>query len=441
MLAENVLQNRIATITAIQSKYVHLYQNILKTWQIRFPELHDVHSMKVVTQEGNLDLAPIDKAIEGRNAYVQGLLDIYSKTPVPVHMFSEALGVTEIDSVAFLATTPKVGLRCCAGSVGERQAAFDSFERAEAVIIDLNAIGTLILLGIFDQLRHMPIRVVVAQETVNALLEMLLEQTGVVESESGVYTKMGSAFGFIPISREEKKSRAERLEQIVTFLREYCEVASCRDLSRMPPERRKELIGAFGLAGAQSIVLAKKSNRVLWTDDWTVATFANGLGVSRIWTQLVLASVTKEKTFMTKGKAAEAMAKLIGYGYEFTWTNELTLMAACKLSGWELSKWPLSQVLDQIRSDNIEMLPLLQIVACFIADLEKQGVLESKTRELVYMCLSRLANRKDRSHIFHILRRDLPKFVSARIGRISIQTIPAFVDWLSHYNAVSYRHV
>jgi tetratricopeptide (TPR) repeat protein len=440
VLAETPVNPRMATVITIQSKYVHLYQDILNTWQLRFPELHGVYSVRMVNQQGKVDLSPINNAIERRRQYVNGLLDLYVKMPVPIHMFSDALGVTEIDSVAYFARTPKVGLRCCGGSWEERLAAFNALQAAKSVVVDLNALGTLILLGGLDQLKRMPLRVVVAQETVNALLEMLLEQTGFLEAESGVYTKIGSEFGFIPVSGEEKKARAERLAEILEFLREHCQVASCRSLAGMPPTQRNELIKSFGLAGAQSIVLARLPGSVLWTDDWTVATFAANLGVSRVWTQLVLLFLS-ERGVLREAIGAEWMAKLIGFGYEFAWTNENILAEACRLSGWDLREWPLSQAIDQFRSNNIDLLPLLRIFACFISNLEKQNISDKNIREIVHSLLSRLAVRNDSVLAFQILERDLVNFTSQRIRRSSTKTIPAFLDWLSHYNAVSHHRL
>jgi tetratricopeptide (TPR) repeat protein len=438
ILAENPLKDRHATIVAIQSKHVHLYQSIMNNWQFRFPELPDVYSVRVVSEDGNVDLTAINQSIEQRNAHVKRALDAYSKLPVPVHMFSDALGVTDIDSVAYLARNPEVGVRCCGGSLEEREQAHDALQKADHVVVDISAIGTLLLLGELDHLQSMPGRIVVAQETINSLLEMLLEQTGVVEAESGVYTKVGTNFGFIPVSKDEKRARAQRLAEIVHFLRTHCEVASCRTLAKLPPQRRKELMDAFGLAGAQSIELAQAPKSVLWTDDWTVASFANGLGARRVWTQIALFFLS-ERGLLSKVKVAESMAKLIAYGYDFTWTSELILEAAGRLSAWNPREWPLSGSIDQLRSNNIDLVPLLRVVAGFVSNVEKQNIPEDTIRQIVHLLLSRLARRKDRITAFRILGRDLPTFVNQRLKRRSTKTIPAFLDWLSHFNALS-RH-
>jgi tetratricopeptide (TPR) repeat protein len=440
VLAESPLKNRIATVVAIQSKYVYLYQSILNTWQIRFPGQHDVYSVRVVNEEGSVDLGAINSAIDRRSEHVNNVLDAYSKLPVPVHMFGEALGVTEIDSAAYLGKTAGRGVRCCGGNMEERGAAHSALQKAKSIVIDLTAIGTLILLGDLEHLKSMPVPVVVAQETINSLLEMLLEQAGVVEAEGGIYTKIGANFGFIPVSKEEKQARAQRLAEIVAFLREHCEVASCRDLSKLPPKQRDELISAFGLAGAQSIVLAKKENSVLWTDDWTVASFANGLGASRVWTQMVLFFLS-DRRLMPSARVTESMAKLIAYGHDFTWTNEYVLAAAFRLSEWNPREWPLSGALDQIRSNSIDLVPLLCVLASFMSNLEKQNISEETIRQIVSLLLSRLAVRNDSVHAFQILRRDLPKFVNQKIKRDSIKIIPAFLDWLSHFNAVNYHRL
>jgi len=82
--------------------------------------------------------------------------------------------------------------------------------------------------------------------------------------------------------------------------------------------------------------------------------------------------------------------------------------------------------------------PRAASAARFLSNLEIRNISEAKIRDIVHLSLSRLAVRKDRSFAFKILRRDLTAFVNQQLKRVSIKTIPAFVEWLSHYNAVSH---
>ncbi len=70
-----------------------------------------------------------------------------------------------------------------------------------------------------------------------------------------------------------------RLKALAKILESSCEVRGCRELASLDSERRGSLIEAFGLHGAQSIILASNPRHVLWTDDFILAECARG----RFW--------------------------------------------------------------------------------------------------------------------------------------------------------------
>src|SRR6202030_4093598 len=117
----------------------------------------------------------------------------------------------------------------------------------------------------------------------------------------------------------------------------------------------EELVGHFGLHGAESIMLASMPGHVLWTDDRVIANVArNEFGVRRIWTQSAFMARVQAGT-LDPAELATATTRLAGWGYTFTTPSLETLMRAGAVSEWDCNQFPLRQALDQFATDSVRM--------------------------------------------------------------------------------------
>ena len=96
----------------------------------------------------------------------------------------------------------------------------------------------------------------------------------------------------IQVTEQLQAERDEYFAKQLEKIRAIAVVEPCRELSYMDEETKKPLIAIFGRHGTQSILLAKKPGRVLWSDDFVQSSIAvKEYGARVAWTELVVANL------------------------------------------------------------------------------------------------------------------------------------------------------
>jgi hypothetical protein len=395
-LAPSNISSRLATITQILNKYVYRYQDCMEQWQVRFPEVSDVQSIHLKQQEpdGKLDISELLRAVDRRHDASRELEQIYRSMPVSLHMFAAQLGKNALEAVRYLALNHTSTLFCCAGTKEERQSAFEAVRMSTAVVLDLTAITSLMILECTEVLRALPVSIIVSQNTM-AELQDLLSDVEASDAESGVLAKTDSGYAFIERTKDEQHAEIAALSRTIELLRDVTKVAPCRELATLDPETRDLLDKAFGRYGAEAIILASTPGRVLWTDDFRQAGFAmTEHGVRRIWTQAML-QLCFERGSLTSELYFEMSAKLLGNGYSFTSSNAQIVLAAARLADWNADRWPLRQSLDEFKSQSIDTIPQVQLAASFLLRLYQEP-LPHEVRDCLFIrILDNLATKAD----------------------------------------------
>ena len=90
---------------------------------------------------------------------------MYKENPVSLHMFGEHFGKTAFTALGYLALQTDVLVRCCHGSVEEREQAVKALRSCNTLVLDMSAIASLFLLDRLDILENWSIDLVVSPET------------------------------------------------------------------------------------------------------------------------------------------------------------------------------------------------------------------------------------------------------------------------------------
>jgi tetratricopeptide (TPR) repeat protein len=300
-LAKELLRKRVGdsfdispfsrgTVKEITSKFVFRYQDCIKLWQIRFSDTPDILSFQV-GQTGTFesDFAPILEMMQARRNRTQEVERLYSTQTLPIHIVAQALNVDDFVALAGLANSQNVLIRCCDGSQAERDDAHNALQHTPRLVVDITAIGSLILLDRFDVLDIVPLTLVASSGTVAVLEQMLREQESSRASSIGSLVDVDGKPQFRETTEDEKLQQLEALKRLIETVKRRCDILNCKELVYLAPEKRKELVELFGQHGAESIVLASASGSALWTDDLTVASYAKAFAtIPRVWTQVIL---------------------------------------------------------------------------------------------------------------------------------------------------------
>jgi tetratricopeptide (TPR) repeat protein/predicted nucleic acid-binding protein len=432
ILAKGSLGERAATINAITSKYVFRYQDSMKNWQIRFPDVQGLESIKVVrvNKEGKeeADFSAVIASVEQLAANMERLKELYATQPVAIHMLGDARGKSTIETMFYLAHQDDVGIFCCAGNAEERDKSLAALDVSGTWIIEPTALATIFLLDLEDDLARLPVNLVLSQGTV-ADFEEVIRDDSLYRGEGGVLTKFGSGIAFVPQSSSEREARLRAFTERINKVKAAARVVGCVELAKLDKQRREVTIKAFGEGGAESIVLAAKPGHLLWTDDSRLAGYGTTEhGVNSAWTQAILLWAA-QRGHISEQQFVRYSAKLIGYGYTFTSPSLPTLIAAAEIAEWDKTRRPLSQAIAQLGTDSIQIRDAALLALSFLPRVYRQSILDERRRAITLELLDQIGRRAGGVQVVQAIRRAIRQvFGLDVIGAEAAES--AMDDWL-----------
>lgn len=392
VIAKGSVQDREGNIQEVLSKYVFQFQDCLSQFQVRFPGEAAIEQISIPQVEDAPDLTNI-KAMLDRNAeQTRELEQWYREQPIPLHSIAELKGRTLLEVIQHFASQAETPIRCCRGSLSDRDEATSAFATAQAVVLDASALATLFLLDAANVLEHFNRHVIVGQGTMKELRSWL--ETVSDRKESGYFFPTETGVAIVEEPEERRAARKQALQAFLDRVQPLCRIEACPELAAIEPERRDDYVKFFGNDGAEAIVLAARPGRVLWTDDFTVAGIARSeFGIRRLWTQLAL-STQLDDGRLDADKFVDMSARLIGWGYEFTGNNLAILIRAGEIADWDVDRWPFTQVIAQLQAPSLDDAPALQLCAGLIVHLYQSSLLRQRIETVILRLLETLSRRQ-----------------------------------------------
>jgi tetratricopeptide (TPR) repeat protein len=396
VLAGDAVDGRKAVVRDIVSKYVYRANKCMNEWQVRFPDEPGIELFRLspLPQEDGTelpDVLPIIRRTYERQRSIHEVLQTYRESPVSLNLVARATGSHFVDAMVRLASMDDTPLRCCSGDMRAFEEATALMATASVLVLDLSAIVTLTLLKLDERLCDCPMRLVVAADTLHQL-RMLREERRHWERTSGWVAPAEGGLGIrlIESSEEAWREERQRIERLIERVATVADVLDCGELADVPPAQRDEMIKFCGQPGAESLILARNSGHVLWSDDFAIALYGQqAFGIRRVWTQAVLLSLVAQGLLM-KEEYYAASARLLGYDYVSTRFDSRTLLAAASIADWVPGAQPLKQALVCLTGDN-DPKTNLTIAAMFIREIITQPVRHPRHSVVVMAALDSIA--------------------------------------------------
>lgn len=427
------IQDRIGRIKSIKNKYIYRFQDCTDQWQVRFPDTPFLQAVSIPVKSDDSgksepDFSVIMKSLDDRYEHVEKIKELYASNSMPLHMFGKHFGSNAFDALINLAQLVDVTVKCCVGSVEEREHTARTLRSSNTVVLDLTAIASLFILDRLDILACGVIDFIVSQSTVNELRRMITNKSLLHSNESGVMFKSETGYIYTETTQEQHKSLIKSLRNTVEVLETNCKIESCNALAAMEPKQRETIVEGFGHYGADAILLSTLPGTVLWTDDQAQAIVAKGeYGVSRVWTQVMIERCV-DSGFVETGVYLDASAKLGGYGYYFTGINPEIISQAGVISDWKLDSWPLARVLSIFADESIELEQLLHLAAGFLKLLFQETILFTIRQSITVEILENIAKKEGGLQGISSLKQALPEYFGINIvGLMEVNRI--FETW------------
>lgn len=407
VLAKGSMQDRTATITQILPKYVRRFQDSTGEMQVRFGAASSVESVRIQLagdENQKQGLQVILDSVERRATAVAGARETYNSLPASLHWFGTCIGENAYVALMSLAEEEGQPIKCCFGSPQEREQALQALQTAKAVVVDITALATLRLLRLEQLLSSNKFRFIISEQTWVTFQEMLFKAR-IFSGPGGTLLFRDGKHILYEETTEEKENRNRKDEEFVKFIEKAAELRSAPGLAAVEPEKREALRKFFGSYGAESMALASDPDFVLWTDDLIQAqTSAQEFGVRRVWTQLVLGTLT-DVGLLTADEYSEASANLVGMEFATTVFDSASMLAAVKLTGWSVEKRPATQIMKIFADPRADLQSLLRTYIGFIAMLFREPVTPETRCSLARAFLDTLACRPESMELLNSLRK------------------------------------
>eukprot|EP00456_Euglypha_rotunda_P009625 TRINITY_DN1222_c0_g1_i1.p1 TRINITY_DN1222_c0_g1~~TRINITY_DN1222_c0_g1_i1.p1 ORF type:complete len:1228 (+),score=188.45 TRINITY_DN1222_c0_g1_i1:4744-8427(+) len=393
--AGDALYGRSATLEKIVDRHIYRMNNLMNDNQILFPQTPAFQMYRIQggdSADGGLpDITPIMSQLHEAKRQSTDKLDLYRRNPVPLHLLAQSLGRHFMTVQSHLALTEDLFIRCWEGDVTEAAQLSASIPQASEVVLDLSVLTTLYLLSAEHLLQNLPLRFIVSTGTLTELRHLLDRRVMTKSTDYMQASDRGIGFDIFAITEEQRLAEIERLRSLITLVEKSTRITDCWALAEVDPPTRDIMLKAFGQHGAESILLAKTRNRLLWTDDATIAIYGDHqFGVRRVWSQLVLQYAALQAAIPAT-QFHEASARLIGFDYQGTSFNAETLLAACRLSNWSSSQQPLKQMLD-LFGRPFALYETLRVVIDFLRRIYSTELLAPEREDVVMAILDRVAS-------------------------------------------------
>jgi hypothetical protein len=234
-------------------------------------------------------------------------------------------------------------VKCCQTTPLEFEQAAREVVSARAIVLDISALITLMLLEISPVLPGDQ-KCFVSQATKELVDDWVRDAS---QGQSANKGRMRvSDEGSLVVQEETDDFRQRRrteVERLRDFMEMHCECRSSPTLATLAPEKRRLYEKMAGFHSVEAASLARDLGGVLWCDDLAVSVIARAdFEVPSVWTQLALRRLA-DAGLLPIGDFNLATAKLVSWDYEQTLWTPQTIIRAGDQANWDPGEWPLKQ--------------------------------------------------------------------------------------------------
>jgi tetratricopeptide (TPR) repeat protein len=397
LMSETPYSREEGTILWVKHKYLHALHQTMETFEARFPHQKALFRVPIEKKDGQLELAPILKALDARAEQTQRLTKLYTENHLPLCALAKASRTNVLDLWRGLITDTQINIAVCLGTEDERNKAFKLLKvaRTRGLILEPLSLYLLHSLGVLTPVEKLFGRLAVAKATLDTFQDLIDERA----LQSDGYLSLAKVDGNYvrqEISAEDIAANVRQLQAIVEWAKANCEVVPAvpnQDLQETNPRAAREVLGD---AFFDTLLAANGSDRVVLSDDQYLRALANqSFAVDVVWTQPLLLELLA-KGELTAEEYVKALGVLIQSKYNFSSVNASDLLTAVKVDPWTReSNFPI--LASALSARNVQPSSLINVTVEFLTALWKRvpsTMSATDARRLTFALLEHIAPHK-----------------------------------------------
>lgn len=305
----NIFTDQLAGIVTIESIYHFAAKKAHDQIAASPIQSGPLWSVKVIKDDGELDIESLLEAAKQRNKRVHQAFDNYQKQRFPLSLLAKAIGsdpVTLITEWPFKEVTLFIGI----GTHEERESAFELLRSSnKRYVLDLLTIAELVQRKAF-----VPVIKVIGTPMVPQTLRehvLILQQLHTGPQATGSLSEEGGNLKLTETSEDYFVSRGKLLAEILACIDQYCEVAPTYGPQQIT-SIHETIAQALDSDTLDALYLAAEHSAILISEDGALRLLAAEVGVSYSMGVQPILMEAHHKGFIEQGAYSEIfMAKLM----------------------------------------------------------------------------------------------------------------------------------
>jgi len=293
VIRQDALSSNTCKILEIKSKYVYALHESMKKFNKLFPENKGIELVRVDLRENNGQKPEgvnlIIKQINEQHKFIIEVEQLYQKGVCTVGTISQVTGADPLEIWGNLIHNDDIGLKCCTGSVTERQYALSLLNQNFKLVVDFISLMTIHGISAQDLIVKNFGEIGIAQSTLDLLNEIIASRKGMQAKGFIKIYKEREQFFRQEISSEEVEKSREYLQQIIDWTKDNCEVLPCNRALELKKDYKEKLDRLIGESFVDTALIASEKGNLLFSDDERYRSFMKvEFNVDGVWTQALL---------------------------------------------------------------------------------------------------------------------------------------------------------
>lgn len=374
-------------IKEIKSKYIHIFQRILRSFNNKYPGHLGLQSIALP----NDDITPFLDLIRLRAEHSEMVAGIYAKNPIPLAMLGAHTGGETIDFLEFLERRP-FGIQTCIGTDEEHEAnrrLFSSLQKNGAVL-DATALWTALRLDSLDIVSEILGPLKLADSTlqdIRNIRERLNEQIG---REGGVATYQDGKYYLLENDDTFTNQQLDIVDGYINKIETLTEIVPAIQPDNLNLDLIAALVDEKHPTLIDPIIVSASSSSVLISEDFRFRAFGEKIPEQQTtWLQPIFRQAL-ENGLIDQSRYAELIVKLAELRHGYIPLDKMTIITVVEERFSDLGT-----IAEYIGDKNAEMrshIGVVSEVAKFYWNKEKIPRYARKATSLLFEKLTRYRN-------------------------------------------------
>jgi tetratricopeptide (TPR) repeat protein len=363
-IKKNDILTKKYKIVKIENKYIRAYDESISEFENMFPEAKGLFRINIGTPKTKKAFdSGIQKILEINEAYknqVEEIEKLYKNKRISLGCFAKLIGRDIYDVWSVLSNKKYLGIACCSGTSKEQKNALNILNGNINLVIDITSLFTIEILDLKETIAANYANKLIVSKSTFALIENIINEKKELYSEGYmILSKENDKYVKHEVTKKDIKKQIYFLERMLTWISENFKIVPCTETLKININKKRKLDETIGKSFIDTILIAKKDNYILFSDDLVLRLIAkNDFNVDGVWTQILLLNLLNSGK-IKKEIYIDKTINLIEYNYSYIIFDAEILAESLKRAYFEHDINPYTDVLERLNTtDEISIINL-----------------------------------------------------------------------------------